>query len=210
MEQASAWHCCMVPQAATLATLVGISHSSAKRCKRKPKTTGHDGKGKRKPQTQNSDHKKPRSNHSGRQNGRFQCILVDKGPTTPGGVKSMTEERNHAHFANTEHLEWIFRAHSFVIVVFAHCFTAHGHFRSKHIQFRVHCMNDALRTHLLKNSLRTVTVIRARARLSVLVRHCARSFQKNTQKVDSDTDVAVVFVKHSHTPTLFTSDEPKV
>ena len=59
MEQASAWHCCMVPQAATLATLVGISHSSGKCCKRKPKTTGHDGKGKRRPQTQKSDHKKP-------------------------------------------------------------------------------------------------------------------------------------------------------
>ena len=58
VDQASAWHCCMVPWVATLATLVGISHSHAKRCKRTPKTTGHGGKVKRKPQTQNSDHKK--------------------------------------------------------------------------------------------------------------------------------------------------------
>ena len=53
MEQASACHCCMALWVATLATLVGISHSSAKRCKQRPKTTGHDGKGKRKPQTDN-------------------------------------------------------------------------------------------------------------------------------------------------------------
>ena len=36
----------------------GISHSSAKRCKQKPKTTIHDAKGKRKPQTKFPDHKK--------------------------------------------------------------------------------------------------------------------------------------------------------
>ena len=53
MEQASAWHCCMVPWVATLVTLLEIEHSSAKHCKQKPKTTGLDGKGMRKPQTDN-------------------------------------------------------------------------------------------------------------------------------------------------------------
>ena len=59
MEQASAWRCCMVPQVATLATLVGISHSSAKRCKRnqKPQVTTARG-------SENHKKKKPRSNHS--------------------------------------------------------------------------------------------------------------------------------------------------
>ena len=37
----------------SLVALVGISHSSAKRCKQKPKTAGHDGKEKREPQTDN-------------------------------------------------------------------------------------------------------------------------------------------------------------
>ena len=37
----------------SLGCQVRISHSSAKRCEQKPKTTGHDGKGKRKPQTHN-------------------------------------------------------------------------------------------------------------------------------------------------------------
>ena len=30
MDQASAWHCCMVPMVATLATLVGSSYSDTK------------------------------------------------------------------------------------------------------------------------------------------------------------------------------------
>ena len=62
MEQASAWHCCMVLSVATIATLLGISHSSAKRCKQKPKTTS----GSENHKHTISDHKKPQSNHSGR------------------------------------------------------------------------------------------------------------------------------------------------
>ena len=60
MKEASAWHCCMGPWFATTATLVRILHSSARRCEQKPKTTGHDGKGKRKPQTRNFG---PQKNH---------------------------------------------------------------------------------------------------------------------------------------------------
>ena len=61
----------MVRWVATLATLVGISHSSAKRCKQKPKTTGHDGKVKRKPQTDNFG---PQKNHG---QTTLECKTVD-------------------------------------------------------------------------------------------------------------------------------------
>ena len=58
MEQASVWHSCMVPRVATLATWWEAHIPPHTRCKQKPKTTGHDGKGKRKPQTQILDHKR--------------------------------------------------------------------------------------------------------------------------------------------------------
>ena len=57
MEQAPALHCCMVPQVATLATLVGIAHSSANRGKQKPQVTTARRSENHK-QTL-SDHKKP-------------------------------------------------------------------------------------------------------------------------------------------------------
>ena len=40
MDQASAWHRCMVPVVATLATLVGISYSATQTLQTKTKTTG--------------------------------------------------------------------------------------------------------------------------------------------------------------------------
>ena len=80
MEQASAWHCRVVPWVATHLRLGGNFTFQCKTLQaKKTQTTGHDGKGERKPQTQNSGHKKPRANHSGRYNGRFQFMLVDKG-----------------------------------------------------------------------------------------------------------------------------------
>ena len=51
MEQASACHFGMAPWVATLATLVGILHSSTMCCMQKTKTTGHDSNEARKPQT---------------------------------------------------------------------------------------------------------------------------------------------------------------
>ena len=66
-----------------------------------------------------------------------------------------------------------FSRHSRVTEVFVRCSSAHAHVGSKHISFRVQCTNDDMRTHFLRSFLRTVTVIRARAPLSVLVRFCA-------------------------------------
>ena len=77
MEQASACHC--GTWAATLATLVGLSHSIAKRGKQKPKTTGHYGKEKRKPQRDNFE---PQENHD-------QTTLEGKTiPTHFGGLRN--------------------------------------------------------------------------------------------------------------------------
>ena len=63
MEQASACYSGMAPWVTTLATLVGISHSSAIRCMQKPKTR-QQGKAKTHKQTI-WNHKVPRSNHAG-------------------------------------------------------------------------------------------------------------------------------------------------
>ena len=47
--------------------------------------------------------------------------------------------------------------------------------------FRSHCLHNDSRTSFLEHSLRTIIVIRARARLSVLVRYCAPSSREHKE-----------------------------
>ena len=54
-------------------------------------------------------------------------------------------------------------------------------FGSKRSQFRIRCAAHDLRSHFLDSFLRTVEVLLARARLSLLLRYCARSFHSNNE-----------------------------
>ena len=61
-------------------------------------------------------------------------------------------------------------------------------------------MSNDLGSHLFESFLRTVKEVRARARLSLLVRYCAQSFHKH-KRVIRDTESLVVWLstKFLHT-----------
>ena len=66
----------------------------------------------------------------------------------------------------------------------------HAHFGLRHIQCRIDCANKDLRSHFLKNVLRTIIVIRARARWFGI----ARGLFSNTNMVISDADSVFVLL----------------
>ena len=107
MEQASARHCCMVPQVATLATQVGLSHSATQMLQAKNPKPQVTASGSENHKHTISDHKKPRSNNSGRENGRFQSVLVDFGPSTVSVEGALCGPSPHG----TTHVWWERTAH---------------------------------------------------------------------------------------------------
>ena len=90
-------------------------------------------------------------------------------------------------------------SHSFLYTLFSRACTL---LLGAHSIFRIHGANSGLKRPFIKSFFRNVIVIRARARLSVLVRYCAAVFskKKKPKEITNDTDSFVV-VRNTHTHT---------